>query len=1208
MSKTLHYSEGIVTKQNIFENLNAVNPETNELKNPPKAPAKKLKPKRKKKSSKVNKENTANNSDVQEEAMNLAEECTRVESVEAAEKEKKEVDVKGGVEERMEQCDAPNPASESSPVPPQEPLPDSSTAQLHNPSSTESPSEESAPPTELVDSTLLNPSDNQSEPPSTNQAPPLDNQSETSTPPPPQPTIRYGYPTIQFVNSSFRRGRGGGRGGGVGGRGGGGERREEESGKPGRSDYYSRPSNPRAGPYPTNRPYPANPSNPASSKPADRDTTRPSPVNHSNPAGRDTTRPSPANPSNPAGSKPADRENNKPYQANPTSKPQDRPRPARGGRPAPSQPARDIPASNNNQPNKPSQQPNEKLNPSVVVVTTNPTAVELETLLVLTNPMLTLERVNPPVGTAVNTHRQRDERKETEMKDGQSVVPLGGKELAAPTQATGRRGNDKAQSGKAVKDAAGPPVPLPEINNGKQSTPPPPADSPPTAPSGKGKHLDESGAGSNSKTNGTVAKPSVELGNKTVPAAGGDRSNKSSVEKEGPINEQSRGEVKEHSRPRTGERQRYAREERDRDSRPRREERDRDVRPRGEERDRGYSGQNRGYHDRYPDERRGAYRRSFAPDSNRDADSMGPPPPPRRGRNSAYRSNTRQHGEQGVSGSQNERPRNGYVSSSDDHLVNGDVTNTTSSSTQRSSSRNKRRPLRNRISGERRVHTKPHEPSPPEAVTSHSVDGTEHTVSSTREFRAQSDSRARSENIVMNGTRDEESRRGESLDNTRDKDGKTKKWSDESWADDAPRKPSPYEEQTNRVKVTHEPVNISTRVSYNLTVQEVQGDLMAAPVEYSLAIGVSEDFRMPSGLPAQFRTEFRRLDTLLDQQVRVGEVACLEVKSSAPASAPPPRHVFYLVTKRLAHQKPVLKSMRSCLDNLRRECTRRRVRCIAMPQLGSGPDRLDWRDVKPLIEQAFDGSDIQVLVYIQNEDQESDSKAQKSKLAKLTLEPKPVVNIEEWTSIIALTSADGQFNAQQVHALHDKFDILDEFERQLPDVSVGSVISMKRSNYFLSFFIVSPSSSTPFKFESIFKCLQSYKRHLHKDFIEYVAFEVLADRNAPNELLNEKLISFMKNSLPSNISLHVCWPEHIEDRYFISRTKPTAAGNNHQSAAPSPRIENYAYDGGYQGNGGRYHSNKNNASSGHGFHSNSQASSNNNRLIQIDSNRHFPKL
>lgn len=51
-------SEGIVTKQNIFENLNAVNPDTNELKNPPQPIVKKNKPrKRKSKSNKANKEN-----------------------------------------------------------------------------------------------------------------------------------------------------------------------------------------------------------------------------------------------------------------------------------------------------------------------------------------------------------------------------------------------------------------------------------------------------------------------------------------------------------------------------------------------------------------------------------------------------------------------------------------------------------------------------------------------------------------------------------------------------------------------------------------------------------------------------------------------------------------------------------------------------------------------------------------------------------------------------------------------------------------------------------------------------------------------------------------------------------------------------------------------------------------------------------------------
>ncbi|KAI5723586.1 hypothetical protein M8J76_008399 [Diaphorina citri] len=591
---------------------------------------------------------------------------------------------------------------------------------------------------------------------------------------------------------------------------------------------------------------------------------------------------------------------------------------------------------------------------------------------------------------------------------------------------------------------------------------------------------------------------------------------------------------------------------------------------RGEERDRGYSGQRgeygqqgpRKYYDGYTDGSSGGrgYRRSFHSDGH---------PPPRRSRGvprtgqdyengPSYGQNGPSYGQNGPSYGQNGPSygqQNGYLSSEEDRrgaTMNGDISN--------SNARNKRRERPNGRVNRARTSTNPssRDPNLPEDVT---VDGTG----------------------LLNGGGDSGPRDkdGNGASGTRDKDGKTKKWSDESWQDEAPRRPSPYEEQTNRVKVTHEPVEIAA--PENQMIQEVQGDIMAAPVEYSLGIGVSEDFRMPTGLPAQFRNEFRRLDTLLDQNCKVGDVAIL----SLPAT--PPRHIFYLVTKKLSPSRPTLKALRSCLAQVRKECERLGVRNLALPQLGAGQDRLDWREVRPVLDSMFERSDIHVLVYMQNEDQEIDTKSQKAKNtgAKLVIEQKPVVEIEDYTSIIVFTSCDGALNATQLHSLNAKFNIQAELETQLSNASVGSIISLKRSTYFIILFIVSESRSDPIRFEAISRCLTSYKKHLHKDYIEYVAFEALADRTG-TEMLNEKLLSFMKNSLPYNIQLHVCWPSYVEDRHFVSRTKP----------ANGPRIEN-----------GRYHGNANsNAPSNYQSNAHSNAYQNANRTIEIDSNRHFPKL
>lgn len=75
------------------------------------------------------------------------------------------------------------------------------------------------------------------------------------------------------------------------------------------------------------------------------------------------------------------------------------------------------------------------------------------------------------------------------------------------------------------------------------------------------------------------------------------------------------------------------------------------------------------------------------------------------------------------------------------------------------------------------------------------------------------------------------------------------------------------------------------------------------------------------------------------------------------------------------------------------------------------------------------------------QDQEIDTKSQKAKNtgAKLVIEQKPVVEIEDYTSIIVFTSCDGALNATQLHSLNAKFNIQAELETQLSNASVGKL-------------------------------------------------------------------------------------------------------------------------------------------------------------------------
>lgn len=72
-----------------------------------------------------------------------------------------------------------------------------------------------------------------------------------------------------------------------------------------------------------------------------------------------------------------------------------------------------------------------------------------------------------------------------------------------------------------------------------------------------------------------------------------------------------------------------------------------------------------------------------------------------------------------------------------------------------------------------------------------------------------------------------------------------------------------------------------------------------------------------------------------------------------------------LVTKEKYFNKPTYasleKSLRACKDVLSEQGLP--VKRLIMPKIGCGLDRLDWSNVKPLIEDVFSDTDCKILVF-----------------------------------------------------------------------------------------------------------------------------------------------------------------------------------------------------------------------------------------------------
>jgi O-acetyl-ADP-ribose deacetylase (regulator of RNase III) len=93
---------------------------------------------------------------------------------------------------------------------------------------------------------------------------------------------------------------------------------------------------------------------------------------------------------------------------------------------------------------------------------------------------------------------------------------------------------------------------------------------------------------------------------------------------------------------------------------------------------------------------------------------------------------------------------------------------------------------------------------------------------------------------------------------------------------------------------------------------------------------------------------------LLDQRARVGHIAVLEHEG---------RFIYYLVTKKYSQEKPSFDALVSSLEKMRNHCAEHNVKHVAMPRIGCGLDRLEWKEVKPKIEETFSDLDISITVY-----------------------------------------------------------------------------------------------------------------------------------------------------------------------------------------------------------------------------------------------------
>lgn len=141
-----------------------------------------------------------------------------------------------------------------------------------------------------------------------------------------------------------------------------------------------------------------------------------------------------------------------------------------------------------------------------------------------------------------------------------------------------------------------------------------------------------------------------------------------------------------------------------------------------------------------------------------------------------------------------------------------------------------------------------------------------------------------------------------------------------------------------------------------MTFSEIQGDLFTR-TDCALCHCISSDFALGAGIAKKFA------QMGVKKQLRdsfpcewQGRGYCLITETNGVV-------VGNLVTKQRYFHKPTLETLRQALENFREQAIERGLRKIAMPKIGCGLDKLQWEDVREIIQDVLKDTDLEIFVY-----------------------------------------------------------------------------------------------------------------------------------------------------------------------------------------------------------------------------------------------------
>lgn len=137
--------------------------------------------------------------------------------------------------------------------------------------------------------------------------------------------------------------------------------------------------------------------------------------------------------------------------------------------------------------------------------------------------------------------------------------------------------------------------------------------------------------------------------------------------------------------------------------------------------------------------------------------------------------------------------------------------------------------------------------------------------------------------------------------------------------------------------------------------KEQKRDLFSANSDYYLAHCISADFRMGKGIVVEFNKRF-------DMKNKLKQLYPNYLQTWTNGDCLKEGKVFNLITKERYYSKPTLVTLKNALIKMKEICLKENITKIAMPKIGCGLDQLNWNDVKRLLFETFEDTDIEIFV------------------------------------------------------------------------------------------------------------------------------------------------------------------------------------------------------------------------------------------------------